>query len=204
VKLIAGLGNPGAQYRGTRHNVGFEVVDLLASRHRASFEAAKVDGVIARLRVPSGTGNEDALLLKPLTFMNLSGQAVQGLAHYFKIDVADILIVADDVNLPLGRLRLRKTGTEGGHNGLRSVAQMLGTIDYPRLRVGVGLPRSPDGAPDDAEKRELADHVLSRFDADEIPGIEAAIARAADAAEAFVTSDIDAVMNRYNRSELDT
>jgi len=204
VKLIAGLGNPGAQYRGTRHNVGFEVVDLLASRHRASFEAAKVDGVIARLRVPSVTGNEDALLLKPLTFMNLSGQAVQGLAHYFKIDVSDILIVADDVNLPLGRLRLRKTGTEGGHNGLRSVAQMLGTIDYPRLRVGVGLPRSPDGAPDDAEKRELADHVLSRFDADEIPGIEAAIARAADAAEAFVTSDIDAVMNRYNRSELDT
>jgi PTH1 family peptidyl-tRNA hydrolase len=195
VKLIAGLGNPGAQYRGTRHNVGFEVVDLLASRYRTAFEAAKVDGVIARLRMPGATGPEDALLLKPLTFMNLSGEAVQGLAHYFKIDVPDILIVADDVNLPLGRLRARKTGTEGGHNGLRSVAQMLGTIDYPRLRVGVGRGDS---------RRELADHVLARFDADEIPGIEAAIARAADAAEAFVTSDIDAVMNRFNRSELDT
>ncbi len=192
MKLIAGLGNPGAQYRGTRHNVGFEVVDRLASRHGAAFGAAKVDGLIARIRLPGGT--EDALLLKPLTYMNLSGEAVQGLAHYFKIDAPDILIVADDVNLPLGRLRVRKTGTEGGHNGLRSVAQMLGTIDYPRLRVGVG----------GSGGRELADHVLSRFAPDEIPGIEAAIARAADAAEAFVTTSIDAVMNAFNRSELDT
>lgn len=194
MKLIAGLGNPGAQYRGTRHNVGFEVVDLLASRHGAAFGAAKVDGLTAKIRL--GAQGEEALLLKPLTFMNLSGEAVQGLAHYFKIDPADILIVADDVNLPLGRLRIRKTGTEGGHNGLRSVARMLGTIDYPRLRVGVGM---GDG------RRELADHVLSRFEQDEIPGIEAAIARAADAAEAFVTTSIDAVMNTYNRSEqLDT
>jgi len=191
MKLIAGLGNPGAQYRGTRHNVGFEVVDLLASRHGARFEAAKVDGLIAKVRRP---GAEDVLLLKPLTFMNLSGEAVQGVAHYFKIAVPDMLIVADDVNLPLGRLRVRKTGTEGGHNGLRSVGQMLGTIDYPRLRVGVGRGDS---------RRELADHVLSRFDKDEIPGIEAAIARAADAADAFVTSSIDAVMNVYNRSEPD-
>lgn len=191
MKLIAGLGNPGKEYFGTRHNVGFGVVDLLAGRHGATFGAAKVDGLIARLRMPA----DDVLLLKPLTYMNLSGQAVQGIAHYFKIDVPDILIVADDVNLPLGRLRIRKTGTEGGHNGLRSVAQALGTIDYPRLRIGVG--RGDD-------RRDLADHVLSRFDADEMPGIEAAIARAADAAEAFVTTDIDAVMNSYNRSDLDT
>jgi PTH1 family peptidyl-tRNA hydrolase len=197
VKLVAGLGNPGSQYRGTRHNVGFEVVDLLASRHGARFEAAKVDGLIAKVRRSGDPDGDDVLLLKPLTFMNLSGEAVQGIAHYFKIEVPDILIVADDVNLPLGRLRVRKTGTEGGHNGLRSVAQMLGTIDYPRLRVGVGRGDN---------RRELADHVLSRFDADEIPGIEAAIARAADAADAFVTSSIDAVMNTYNRGleQLDT
>jgi peptidyl-tRNA hydrolase, PTH1 family len=195
MKLIAGLGNPGSEYRGTRHNVGFEVVDRLASRHGVRFDAAKVDGLVARLRLPAAEGTEDVLLLKPLTYMNLSGEAVQGLAHYFRIEPADLLVVADDVNLPLGRLRARKTGTEGGHNGLRSVAQMLGTIDYPRLRVGVGRGDS---------RRELADHVLSRFDADEIPGIEAAIARAADAAEAFVTSGIDAVMNTFNRSELDT
>ncbi len=192
MKLIAGLGNPGAQYRGTRHNVGFEVVDTLAGRHGGAWEAAKVDGLIARLRM---AGGEQVLLLKPLTFMNLSGDAVQGVAHYFKIDVPDTLIVTDDVNLPLGRLRARKTGTEGGHNGLRSVILRLGTLDFPRLRVGVGR--------GDA-RRELADHVLSRFDADEIPGIEAAIARAADAAETFVTSGIDDVMNRFNRAELDT
>jgi PTH1 family peptidyl-tRNA hydrolase len=173
--------------------VGFEVVDALASRHGAAFGAARVDGLIAKIRIPGAA--EDALLLKPLTYMNLSGEAVQGLAHYFKIATSDILIVTDDVNLPMGRLRVRKTGTEGGHNGLRSVAQMLGTIDYPRLRVGVGR---------GDVRRELADHVLSRFAEDEIPGIEAAIARAADAAEAFLTSDIDAVMNTYNRSDLDT
>ena len=187
MKLIAGLGNPGWEYRGTRHNVGFEVVDLFVARRHGAWEAAKVDGMIAKVRV----GSEPVMLLKPLTFMNLSGEAVQGLAHYFKIDTPDILIVADDVNLPLGRLRARKTGTEGGHNGLRSVAQMLGTTDYPRLRVGVGR---------GDQRRELADHVLSRFEPDEIPGIEAAIARAADAAEAFVTTSIDAVMNTYNRS----
>ncbi|HEX6322176.1 MAG TPA: aminoacyl-tRNA hydrolase [Vicinamibacterales bacterium] len=192
MKLIAGLGNPGRDYAGTRHNVGFEVVDLLAARHGGSWEAAKVDAVMARLRMADA---EPVLLVKPLTYMNLSGEAVQGLAHYFRIDVPDILIVADDVNLPLGRLRARKTGTEGGHNGLRSVAQMLGTIDYPRLRVGVGR--------GDA-RRELADHVLSRFDADEIPGIEAAIARAADAAETFIADGIDAVMNRFNRADTAT
>lgn len=187
MKLIAGLGNPGAEYRGTRHNVGFEVVDRLASRHGGGWEAAKVDGVIARIRL----GAEAVMLLKPLTYMNLSGDAVQGLAHYFRIDTPDLLIVADDVHLPLGRLRARTSGTEGGHNGLRSVILRLGTMDFPRLRVGVGRGDS---------RRELADHVLSRFDADEIPGIEAAIARAADAAETFVTDGIDVVMNRFNRA----
>jgi len=188
VKLIAGLGNPGGEYRGTRHNVGFEVVDALAARHGGAWEAAKIDGLIARVRMP---GAEPVMLLKPLTYMNLSGDAVQGVAHYFKIDAPDLLIVADDVNLPLGRLRVRKTGTEGGHNGLRSVILRLGTLDVPRLRVGVGR---------GDVRRELADHVLSRFDADELPGIEAAIARAADAAETFVTDGIDVVMNRFNRS----
>ncbi|MDQ3070984.1 MAG: aminoacyl-tRNA hydrolase [Acidobacteriota bacterium] len=189
MKLIAGLGNPGSQYRGTRHNVGFEVVDALAARHGAAFGAAKVDGLTAKVRTAAGA---EMLLLKPLTYMNLSGEAVQGLAHYFKIAVPDILIVTDDVNLSLGRLRARKTGSEGGHNGLRSVAQVLGTLDYPRLRIGVGRGDT---------RRDLADHVLSKFDESEIPGIEAAIARAADAAEAFVAEDIDAVMNTYNRSD---
>ena len=188
MKLIVGLGNPGAEYRGTRHNVGFEVVDLLARRHGGSWEAAKVDGLVARLRMPDAG---PVLLLKPLTFMNLSGDAVQGVAHYFKVEVPDLLIVTDDVNLPLGRLRARKSGSEGGHNGLRSVILRLGTLDFPRLRVGVGRGDN---------RRELADHVLSRFDKDELPGIEAAIARAADAAETFIHDGIDVVMNRFNRA----
>ena len=134
MKLIAGLGNPGAKYRGTRHNVGFEVLDLLARRHGLTFEAAPADAVQARWRVPEDV----VLLVKPLTFMNVSGEAVDALARYYKVALSDLLIVCDDVNLPLGRLRARGTGTEGGHNGLRSVAAQLGTIDYARLRIGVG------------------------------------------------------------------
>ena len=185
MKLVAGLGNPGARYRGTRHNVGFEVIDLLASRHGAVFEAAPADAMQARWR----RADDVVLLVKPLTFMNISGAAVSGLMRYFKVAPADALIVTDDVNLPLGRLRLRASGTEGGHNGLRSIADHLGSIEYPRLRIGVGR--------GDA-RRDLADHVLARFDKDEAAEAERMIARAADAAETFITSGIAAVMNQYN------
>ena len=134
MKAIVGLGNPGAKYRGTRHNVGFEVVDELARRASVSFESAPADALIAKWR------QMDVLLVKPLTFMNLSGQAVGELQRYFKID--DVLIVVDEVNLPLGKLRARARGSAGGHNGLKSVIAHLGE-DVPRLRVGVG--RGPDG-----------------------------------------------------------
>ncbi len=169
MKLIAGLGNPGREYVGTRHNVGFEVLDLLARRHGLGWPA-RVDGpsIETRWRRP----DDDVLLVKPLTFMNLSGRAVGELMQFYKIAPVDLLVVADDVNLPLGRLRVRASGSEGGHNGLRSVADVLGTIDYPRLRVGVGRGDL---------RRDLADHVLARFEFDERPGIEDAIARAADA-----------------------
>lgn len=186
MKLIAGLGNPGREYAGTRHNVGFEVVDLLAARHGGRWEAAKVDGLIARLRMPDA---EPVMLLKPLTYMNLSGEAVQGVAHYFKIDVAGTLIVADDVNLPLGRLRARSGGSAGGHNGFKSVTQHLGTDQFARLRIGVGRGDS---------RLDLADHVLARFDSDERPVIEEAIGRAADAIDVFGREGIAAVMNRFN------
>lgn len=188
MKLIAGLGNPGAKYRGTRHNVGFEVLDLLARRHGLTFEAAPADAVQARWRAPEDV----VLLVKPLTFMNVSGEAVGALARYYKVALPDLLIVCDDVNLPLGRLRTRGTGTEGGHNGLRSVAAELGTIDYARLRIGVGR--------GDA-RRDLADHVLARFEPDEVPGIEAAVARAADAAETWVSEGLAKTMNAFNRSD---
>jgi PTH1 family peptidyl-tRNA hydrolase len=132
------------------------------------------------------------LLAKPLTFMNLSGGAVGALSRFYKIDVPDMLVVTDDVNLPLGRLRARASGTEGGHNGLRSVAESLGTIDYPRLRLGVGRGDL---------RRDLADHVLARFEPDELPGIDAAIARAADAVETWLADGLARVMNTFNRQE---
>ena len=191
MKIVAGLGNPGGQYRGTRHNVGFELVDLLARRHDLAFEAAPADAVQAKWR----TNGEVVLVAKALTFMNLSGPPIAELVRYYRVSLADLLIVSDDVNLPLGRLRLRSRGSEGGHNGLRSVADALGTVDYPRLRIGVGR--------GDAQ-RDLADHVLARFEPDEQSGIEGAIARAADAVEAWIQQGFETVMNAYNRANEDS
>ena len=192
MKLVAGLGNPGRQYAGTRHNVGFEVIDELTRRHRVDLEAAPVDAVFGKWRRPGGSG-EDAeivLLVKPLTFMNLSGEAVGGLMRYFKMDVSDVLIVTDEVNLPVGRLRLRGTGSEGGHNGLRSIAQHLGTNDYSRLRIGVGRGDT---------QRDLADHVLAMFTREEQPDVEHAVTRAAEAVESWVTDGLAKTMNVFNR-----
>ena len=184
MKAIVGLGNPGETYKGTRHNVGFAVVDEIARRALVAFESAPAEALIARWRRP----DEVVLLAKPLTFMNNSGQAVGELARYFKIEVADVLVVVDEVQLPLGRLRARARGTAGGHNGLKSVIAHLGD-QFARLRLGVGR---------GDERRHLADHVLARFDKDEAAEAERMIVRAADAAETFVTSGIEAVMNAYN------
>ncbi len=192
MKLVVGLGNPGSRYRGTRHNVGFEVVDELARRHglndTTDMAKSPADADLLRWR----RADAPVLLAKPYTFMNLSGPAVQTLCHFYKIEPPDLLIVCDDVNLPLGRLRVRAVGTEGGHNGLRSIAEALGTIDYSRLRVGVGR---GDG------RRDLADHVTAEFEPEERPGIEAAIARAADAVETWVSDGLAKVMNVFNRGE---
>jgi PTH1 family peptidyl-tRNA hydrolase len=184
VKLIVGLGNPGAQYKGTRHNIGFAVIDEIARRAAVGFESAPAEAVIAKWRRPEG----GALLAKPLTFMNLSGQAVGEIARYFKVDLPDVLIVVDEVQLPLGRLRARARGSAGGHNGLKSVIAHLGD-DFSRLRIGVGRGE---------QQRDLADHVLSRFEKEEAAEVERMTTRAADAAEMFITSGIEAVMNAFN------
>ena len=184
MKLIVGLGNPGKQYAGTRHNAGFAVIDEIARRASVGFESAPAEAVIAKWRRPDGV----ALLAKPLTFMNLSGQAVGEMARYFKIDAADLLIVVDEAQLPLGRLRARARGSAGGHNGLKSVIAHLGDA-FPRLRIGVGRGE---------QQRDLADHVLSRFEKDEAAEVERMTGRAADAAEMFITSGIEAVMNAFN------
>jgi len=188
VKLIVGLGNPGRSYHGTRHNVGFAVADEVARRLEAGFEHGRANALTAR----AGTGAAARLVVKPLTMMNLSGEAVAGLAHFYKVDPSDIIVVADDVNLPLGRLRIRESGSAGGHNGFRSIISCLGSEAFPRLRVGVGR-----GDP----RRDLADHVLARFDPDESVEVERAIARAADAVDLFLAEGIKAAMNRFNRAE---
>ena len=186
MKLIVGLGNPGSKYLGTRHNIGFEIVDEVARRRSLMFESSPIDAVLARER-----GLHASLMLaKPLLFMNRSGQAVGALVKYYRIDVADVLIVTDDVNLPLGRLRVRRRGSAGGHNGLRSVIELLGTEDVPRLRVGVDR---------GDHQLDLADHVLAVFNKSELETIESAIVVAGDAVEEFATGGIDVVMNRFNR-----
>jgi PTH1 family peptidyl-tRNA hydrolase len=195
VKAIVGLGNPGAKYRGTRHNVGFGVVEEVAGRAGVDFLSAPARALVARWR---GAGGIVTLLAKPLTFMNESGQAVAELVRYYKIEPSDLLIVVDEAQLPLGKLRARARGSAGGHNGLKSVIAHLGE-EFSRLRVGIGRgPEGPDGATGRTPRRDLADHVLSRFDAAEEAEVDRMIRRAADAAETFITSGIAAVMNGYN------
>jgi PTH1 family peptidyl-tRNA hydrolase len=184
VKLIVGLGNPGREYEHTRHNVGFQVAEELARRYAVTLKgqtkwkarAAKIGGI-----------GDGVLLAEPTTFMNLSGWAVREIAGFHKLLPADVLVVVDDADLPLGRLRLRTGGSAGGHNGLKSVIQELGTMEFPRLRVGVGR-----------QAGELKAHVLGRFSDDERAQIDAAVQRAADAAELFAKESILAAMNRYN------
>ena len=168
------------------------MVDELRRRASLVFESAPADALMARWR--RGAMEDDALLVKPMTFMNLSGQAVGELVRYFKIDVVDLLVVVDEVQLPLGKLRARARGSAGGHNGLKSLIEHLGD-EFSRLRVGVGRgPAEPDGQ----ARRDLADHVLARFDADERAEATQMTLRAADAVETFITSGIAAVMNAYN------
>ncbi len=171
------------------------MLDLLASRHRVEWESAPrgIDALTAVALTPVASGfSRKTLFAKPLTFMNLSGHAVQGLLQFFKIELPDLLVVVDDVNLELGRLRARAAGSAGGHNGLKSVIEALGTEDFARLRIGVGR--------GDA-RRDLADHVTAKFDRDERADAVEAADRAADAVELFVVEGIAPVMNRYNRKE---
>lgn len=185
MKLLVGLGNPGARYGDTRHNVGFRVIDALARRWSVDQWREQHQALVARVRA----GDEALLVAKPVTFMNLSGEAVAGLAGFYKLAVADVLVVLDEVALPLGRLRAGRGGSHGGHNGLKSVIERLGTSDVARLRIGVGR---GDG------RKELADHVLGTFAVDERVEVEAAVLRAADAAVMFVTEGIERVMNAFN------
>jgi len=187
VKLIVGLGNPGREYRETRHNVGFLVVEEIGRRHGLGWALAPSQ--VPDASIAKKFGAEPVMLAKPLTYMNRSGDAVAALTRYFDVAVADLLVVVDEAALPLGRLRARAHGSAGGHNGLKSIIDRLGTREFSRLRLGVGR--------GDA-RRDLADHVLSTFDGGERADVESLITRAADAAEMFAAEGIVKVMNVYN------
>lgn len=193
MKVVTGLGNPGERYQLTRHNVGFRVVDLLADRWGLTGQGRVRDGA-AQLEVRLKEPPERVLLVKPMRYMNLSGGAIRAALRQTEATFEeDLLVVADDVDLPLGRLRLRREGSAGGHNGLRDIIATFGTNQFQRLRVGIG--RS-------GTTRETVDHVLSTFRSDEQDLATEAIATAADAVELWLREGIDAAMNAYNGLDL--
>jgi PTH1 family peptidyl-tRNA hydrolase len=187
MKVIVGLGNPGPKYAGTRHNVGFDVIDYLAAAPGCTPFREKFEAFVAELK----EGEETVLLVKPLTFMNLSGRSVRAVIDFYKLPLDAVFVVCDDFNLPLGKLRIRVKGSHGGQNGLRSIQEQLGTDTYSRLRIGVGQP-----APGDA-----VDHVLSKFRPGERKAVEDAIATAAQAALTWIRQGTEAAMNRFNGPE---
>jgi peptidyl-tRNA hydrolase, PTH1 family len=188
MKAIVGLGNPGSEYSGTRHNVGFDVVDELARRWAVTLKKWKTTANLAVVT------DREVVLVEPKTFMNESGLAVSAVMAFYKIQPADVLVVVDEVQLPLGKLRLRWSGSAGGHNGLKSVIAHVGT-EFPRLRIGVerGHPESV-----------LRNHVLSKFLPSERDVVERAVGRAADAVETFVSDGLQVAMNRFNVAGEDT
>jgi len=184
MRVVVGLGNPGKQYHGTRHNVGFAVVDGLAAGPSAGRFQSRFQAQVAELQ----EGDQKVLLVKPETFMNLSGRSVRQLVDFYQLELSDLLVVCDDVNLPIGKLRTRSKGSHGGHNGLRDIQNHLGTPDYARLRIGVGA----------SEKGELVDHVLGRFRPSERPVIEEAVLLAIQAVSTWAQQGIEVCMNRFN------
>lgn len=183
--VVVGLGNPGKQYDKTRHNVGFDVIDILAKEYGISVSKIKHKALIGEGRV----GNEKVLLVKPQTYMNLSGETLIDIYNYYKIDMENIIVVYDDIDLDVGKIRIRKKGSGGTHNGMRSITKCLGSNDFPRVRVGVSKPRPG---------QDLADFVLSRFRKEENDDVELGLEKAAKAVDAMIRENIDLAMNKYN------
>ncbi|MGO1061137.1 aminoacyl-tRNA hydrolase [Planococcus sp. FY231025] len=185
MKLIIGLGNPGKAYEQTRHNIGFKVIDYLAMKWNAPLTQSKFKGMYSVIHRPEGK----VMLLKPLTFMNLSGESVGALMDYYNIAVEDIVVIYDDLDLPTGQLRLRQKGSAGGHNGIKSLIQHLGTQEFNRMRIGISRP--PSGM-------KVPDYVLSRFSEDEIPDMAQAVEKSAEACELWLSKPYLEVMNHFN------
>lgn len=184
--IIAGLGNPGREYEGTRHNAGFLALDRLAEKQNASIKRIKFKGLTGECLL----AGHRALLLKPGTFMNLSGQSVLEAMNFYKIPPERTLILFDDINLPPGKLRIRRKGSDGGHNGMKNIIYLAGSDQFPRIKIGVGQKPHPD--------YNLADWVLSRFSAGEFRDLEPALDQACAAAELIIQGKIDQAMNQFN------
>ncbi len=184
--IIVGLGNPGAQYDMTRHNIGFHTIDYIADKHnikikKLKFKSVYGEGVIA---------GEKVYLAKPQTYMNLSGESVAELARFYKVPPERVIVINDDISLETGRIRVRAKGSAGGHNGLKSIIYLLGSNEFPRVKMGVGAPKREGGG--------LADYVLGRFAKDEIPVMEDAIIRACGAVEEIIKNGAESAMNKFN------
>lgn len=184
MKIIVGLGNPGKDYKNTRHNIGFMVLEELASRYPVEKQESRFDAIIGHIRI----GSEKVLLVKPLTYMNLSGRAVQPIMHWYKLELPDMMVVYDDMDLPSADLRIRAKGGTGGHKGMTSISERLASKDFARMRVGIGRP----------EVGETVGWVLGRFSQEEQAEIQIAVKKAADALEKWVKMGIIEAMNAYN------
>ncbi len=184
--IIAGLGNPGRNYTGTRHNIGFETADALASKFDIKFSKTKFKADIGEGII----GGEKVILAKPQTFMNLSGESIRPLRDWYKVPDENIIIIYDDISLPLGKLRLRAKGSAGGHNGMKSIIYQLGTDLFPRLKIGVGAPQN--------ENIDLADFVLGKFSKEETKILTESVIKATEAVESIITRGVSETMSRFN------
>ncbi len=187
MKLICGLGNPGSRYDGTRHNIGFAILDALARDFGAEFRAGKGDYLFSKIT----HNGVDVLLQKPTTYMNLSGRAVQHALAFYKISISDLLVICDDVNLPLGAVRIRPDGSDGGQNGLKDIIEQLGKNSFARLRFGIGAPK---------HRGDLSNYVLSKFTDDELPIVQETIAHCVQAVRSFIEQGVSITMTRFNRT----
>ena len=184
--IVVGLGNPGRQYEGTRHNAGFLAVERIAEKHHADIRKIRFKGLVGECRL----GGKKVLLLKPSTYMNLSGQSVTEAMRFYKLPPEKVLVLFDDINLEPGKLRIRRKGSDGGHNGMKNIIYLAGSDQFPRVKLGVGKKPHPD--------YDLADWVLSRFSDKERKELDTALENAAAAAELIAAGDVDRAMNLYN------
>ena len=184
MKIIVGLGNPGKKYSGTRHNVGFDILDYFGKIHGIKITKIKFKALI-------GEGNikgEKVILVKPQTYMNLSGESVMRICEYYNVSLDDLLVIYDDIDIDVGRIRIRKSGSAGSHNGMKNIIYLLNDKNFPRLRIGIGKP----------SRQDLADFVLARFNKEEVEAMKDCVDKSISAIEEYLVSGIDSAMNKYN------